>query len=79
VVEFPEAIQPSGEELAAEAKARKDAGAISTLQAVRDTRPGWTAQQVEEEVNRIESATQAVDPVTLGAQTGNQFGPGDGL
>ncbi|WP_300733679.1 hypothetical protein [Pseudomonas sp.] len=73
VVEFPEMSQESPRELAETVQLLDAAGAISLLQRVRRTNPGWTQTQVTEEVNaiRAEQGLAEPDPAALGRVIGD--------
>lgn len=68
-VQFPEAVQPSMEQLANVAKTLKDAGLASLEWLVGYIHPDWDEGEVAAEVDRLDAevAAQAViDPITFG-------------
>jgi len=64
-VTFPAAVAPSPLELANVAQALKNAEAASTRERVRVVHPDWDDEQLDEEVEAIESATKVEDPTTV--------------
>ena len=76
-VKFPEAVQPTQIELAATAKALKDAGE-SIYEIQRVLHPDWSETELETNIARIQAAASVIDPVSFGTG-GFGVGPGDGL